>query len=57
MAVEIRVQVLWVMTPCNVMVGYQQFGGLSCLHLQHYVPKRWYTTTILHGVITKNTST
>jgi len=22
------------MTPCSVVVGYQRFGGLYCLHLQ-----------------------
>jgi len=25
---------LWVVTPCNDVVGYQRFGGPCCLHLQ-----------------------
>jgi len=32
--VKIRVEVFWVLTPCNVAVGYQRFGGACCLHLQ-----------------------
>jgi hypothetical protein len=24
-----QVAVLWVMTPCTVVVGYQHFGGLA----------------------------
>jgi hypothetical protein len=27
MAVEIQGEVLWVLTPCNIVVGYQHFGG------------------------------
>jgi hypothetical protein len=30
----VQVMVLWVFIPCNVVVGYQQFGGPFCLHLQ-----------------------
>jgi hypothetical protein len=26
----------WVVTPCNVVVGYQSFGGPCYLHLQGY---------------------
>jgi len=26
--------VLWVIAPCSVVVGYQRFGVLYCLHLQ-----------------------
>jgi len=34
MAVNIEVEVFWVVTPCNVVVGYQRFRGPCCLHLQ-----------------------
>jgi hypothetical protein len=27
-------QVFWVMTPCNLVGGYQYFGGTYCLLLQ-----------------------
>jgi len=36
--VKIQVEVFWVVTPCSVVVGYQRFGGLSCLHL-HFTLK------------------
>jgi len=34
---KIQVQVLWVVTPCSIVVGYQRFGGYCCfrLHPQH----------------------
>jgi hypothetical protein len=32
-AVEIEVEVFWVVTPCNVVVGFQGFGGPFCLHI------------------------
>jgi len=28
---------LWVVTPCSVVVGNQRFGGPRCLHLQDEV--------------------
>jgi hypothetical protein len=28
-----KVEVFWVVRPRNVAVGYQRFGGPSCLHL------------------------
>jgi len=31
---KIQVEVSWVVMPCSVVVGYQHFGGLCCLHLQ-----------------------
>jgi hypothetical protein len=34
MAVKIQVEVLWVVTPCSVVVGYQSFSDPCCLHLQ-----------------------
>jgi hypothetical protein len=52
MAVKIQVEVFWVVTPCNVAVGYQRFEGPCCLHLQGEV-KRWYRSTTLHGVTTQ----
>jgi hypothetical protein len=30
---KIQVEVFWVMTPCSVVVGHQNFGGLGCFHL------------------------
>jgi hypothetical protein len=33
-AVKIQVEVVWVVTPCKVVVGYQRFRGPCCLHLQ-----------------------
>jgi hypothetical protein len=44
-------------TPCSVVVGYQSLGGSSCRWGQHGPLKRWYPTTILHGVTTQKTST
>jgi hypothetical protein len=34
-AVTLQVQVFWVVTPCNVVVGYQSFRGPCCLHAHH----------------------
>jgi hypothetical protein len=31
----IHVEVVWVVTPCGVVVGYKRFGGPYCLHLRH----------------------
>jgi hypothetical protein len=33
MTKKIEFMVFWVVASCNVMVGYQHFGGLCCLHL------------------------
>jgi hypothetical protein len=33
-AVKIQVEFLWVVTPCNDVVGYQSFGGPCCRRLQ-----------------------
>jgi hypothetical protein len=38
------VDVFWIVTPCNVVVGHQLW-------------KRWYPTATLHGVTTQKTST
>jgi hypothetical protein len=32
-AVKIQVDMLWVVTPCNVVVGYQRLGAPFCVHL------------------------
>jgi len=32
-AVKIQAKVCWVVMPCNVMAGYQHFGGSCYLHL------------------------
>jgi hypothetical protein len=29
-----QVKVVWTVTPCSVVVGYQRFGRPSCLYLQ-----------------------
>jgi len=46
-AMKIQVEVFWVVTPCDIVVGYRQHGRL----------KRWYPTTTLHGVIIQKIST
>jgi hypothetical protein len=33
-AVKIEVEFFWLVTLCNVVLGYQRFGGPCCLHLQ-----------------------
>jgi hypothetical protein len=30
----IKVEVLWVVTLCSIVVGYKWFGGPCCFHLQ-----------------------
>jgi len=47
-----QVQVFWVVTPCSVEIEYIRFGGSCCLHLQgEALPRHWYPTATLHGVI------
>jgi len=36
-AVIFQVEILWVVTPCSVVVRYQRFRGPCCLHLQDEV--------------------
>jgi len=31
---ECTVEVFWIVTLCNVVVGYQRCGGSRCIHLQ-----------------------
>jgi hypothetical protein len=33
--VMFQVEVFWVVTSCNVLVEFQCFRGLRCLHLLH----------------------
>jgi hypothetical protein len=40
-AVEIQVEVFRVVTPCNVVVGYQRFRNPWYLNLQGEPPKYW----------------
>jgi len=42
--VLIHVEVFWVVTSCNVAVGYQHFRGPCCLHLH---PVRWRSSETL----------
>jgi len=35
--VKIHIEVFWIVTSCSVVVGYQNFGGPCCLHLQDEV--------------------
>jgi len=42
----IQVEISWVVTTCSVMVEFQHFGGISCLHLQGEV-----TSTCLFTVV------
>jgi hypothetical protein len=37
-AVQIQVDIFWILTPFSVAVGYQGFGGPCCLHLQGILP-------------------
>jgi hypothetical protein len=34
MAVKVHVEIFIVVTPCSIVVGYQRFRSLCCLHLQ-----------------------
>jgi hypothetical protein len=61
MAVIFQVQVFWVVTPCSVVVGYQRFAGLRCLHLQGDgsstdLCNLLYPSTTLHDVTIQKSS-
>jgi len=43
---KIEGKVIWVVMPCNAVMGYPHFGG-PC----------WYPTTELQGITTLKTST
>jgi len=34
MVMMLQVIVFWVLMPCSIVVEYQLFGGLCCIHLQ-----------------------
>jgi hypothetical protein len=33
-AVKMQIEVFWVVTPCDIVVGYQRFEGPGCLHFR-----------------------
>jgi hypothetical protein len=39
MVVKIQNKFIWILTPCNVVVGYHCFRGSYCLHLQALHPQ------------------
>jgi fatty-acid desaturase len=45
-AVKIQVEILWVVTPCNVVVGYQRFGAhaASVFRVKIQVEVFWVVT-------------
>jgi len=52
---HLAASILLVVTPCNVVVGYQRFGWTCCLHLLGCdAVERWAT---VHCVTTQKTST
>jgi len=53
MAVMFRVEIFWFVTPFNVVVGYQRFGGPCCI----YPLKHWYFIRGIYGVTTQKNST
>jgi len=51
-----QVDILWVVTPCSFVVGYQRFRGPCCLHLQGEVKMEaaWTSETLIsHRNITR----
>jgi len=52
-AAMFQIAVLWVVTPCSVVVGRQHFRRWR----QHGCLKHWYPTTTLHGDKIYKTST
>jgi len=52
----LQIQVLWVVTPCSVVVGYQHFKGPSPWRWRQHGPPKRYPTTTLHGVTNQKTS-
>jgi hypothetical protein len=39
MAVKIQIKVLWVVTPCVVVVGYKRFRAPCCLRFHTLEPE------------------
>jgi len=57
-AVKNHVEVFWVVTSFNVVLGYQRFGGLCCPHLHpEGPPKRWYPNATEDGFTNQETLT
>jgi hypothetical protein len=50
--------VLWVVAPCSLVEVYQRFRGPCCPHHQEDPedPKRWQSSTRLHGATTQKTA-
>jgi hypothetical protein len=63
MAVIFQVEIVWVVMPCSVVVGYHCFRGPCCLHLQDFTLKMeavWTSeilVSLLHDTATQKTST
>jgi len=64
-AMKTRVEIFWLLTKCNVAVGYRRFGGPCYFYFylrggvrwrQQELPKRRYPTATLHCVTTQKTS-
>ena len=34
MAMKVKTEISWFVTPCSSVGGYQYFGGACCLHLR-----------------------
>jgi hypothetical protein len=51
-----HVEVLWVVTPCSVLVGYHRIRGPRWRWRQHGPLKFWYPATSVHGVAIKNSN-
>jgi len=47
MVVQIQVKVFWVVIPCSVVVGWQYFTGLCCLHLQGWTWRKQRSSEML----------
>jgi len=48
-AVEIEVEVSWVVGPCSVMVGCHRFGRPCCLHFHGETLVSYHNTTRHHN--------
>jgi hypothetical protein len=46
---KFEIEVLWFVTPCSVVVGYQRFRGPYCLHFLGEVSLVSYQNTTRHN--------
>jgi hypothetical protein len=46
-AVKIQVEAFWVVTLCNVVVGYKRFGGPCCLLFRVKMEAAWSSKTLV----------